>query len=180
MAQYINKDTYVGDTGKQLKDIKTNADNISNNTTNISNIINTLNDLKRYRNVYEPKYIYNDTGNVGYYELFRIGQTGGWGGRAITFIVQTHNSCLFAMGCIEYYNKSTIQARYIAKTGAVALYYKKNNDNTVSVYAYINYNYSPVWVKMVNHSNIYDNPYPSGVPNAMGSLPSGLTEFGSL
>ena len=30
MAQYINKDTYVGDTGKQLKDIKTNADNISN------------------------------------------------------------------------------------------------------------------------------------------------------
>jgi len=26
MAQYINKDTYVGDTGKQLKDIKTNQE----------------------------------------------------------------------------------------------------------------------------------------------------------
>lgn len=30
MAQYINKDTYVGDTNKQLKDIKTNADDIIN------------------------------------------------------------------------------------------------------------------------------------------------------
>ena len=29
MAQYINKDTYVGDTSKQLKDIKANADNIA-------------------------------------------------------------------------------------------------------------------------------------------------------
>lgn len=28
MAQYINKDTYVGDTGKQLKDILTNANSI--------------------------------------------------------------------------------------------------------------------------------------------------------
>ena len=29
-VQKINPDTYVGDTGKQLKDIKTNTDNISN------------------------------------------------------------------------------------------------------------------------------------------------------
>lgn len=35
---YINKDFYVGDTGKQLKDIKTNADNISSNTNNISGL----------------------------------------------------------------------------------------------------------------------------------------------
>jgi len=37
----INKDLYVGDTGKQLKQIKTNADNIATNTTNIAN--NTTN-----------------------------------------------------------------------------------------------------------------------------------------
>lgn len=43
MAQYINKDAYVGDTGKQLKDIKTNADNISNNTTNINNNTTNIN-----------------------------------------------------------------------------------------------------------------------------------------
>ena len=37
MAQYINKDIYVGDTGKQLKDIKTNSDNISSNLSKINN-----------------------------------------------------------------------------------------------------------------------------------------------
>lgn len=35
MAQYINKDAYVGDTCKQLKDILTNSTNISN-LTNVS------------------------------------------------------------------------------------------------------------------------------------------------
>lgn len=48
MAQYINKDTYVGDTGKQLKDIKTNADNISSNLMSINNINNNLNKIKDY------------------------------------------------------------------------------------------------------------------------------------
>ena len=38
MGQYINKDTYIGNTGKQLKDIKTNSDNISSNTTKITNL----------------------------------------------------------------------------------------------------------------------------------------------
>lgn len=47
MAQYINKDAYVGDTGKQLKDIKTNADNISNNTTKINNNTTKINNLKK-------------------------------------------------------------------------------------------------------------------------------------
>lgn len=53
MAMKINKDTYVGDTGKQLKDIKTNSDNIStnlskinNNTTNISKNTTDINSLK--------------------------------------------------------------------------------------------------------------------------------------
>ena len=38
MAQYINKDTYVGDTGKQLKDILTNANNISTLNNKVNNI----------------------------------------------------------------------------------------------------------------------------------------------
>ena len=38
----INKDLYVGDTGKQLKQIKTNADNIATNTTNITNNTNKI------------------------------------------------------------------------------------------------------------------------------------------
>ena len=29
MTEYINKEVYVGDTSKQLKDIKANADNIA-------------------------------------------------------------------------------------------------------------------------------------------------------
>ena len=73
MAQYINKDTYVGDTGKQLKDIKTNADNIANNlskinnnTTNISKNTTDINSLKtRTTNLenikIEQKFVSGDT-----------------------------------------------------------------------------------------------------------------------
>lgn len=56
MAQYINKDTYIGDTGKQLKDILTNADNISNLQNNKQDklttnrvAISTSNSVKVYR-----------------------------------------------------------------------------------------------------------------------------------
>lgn len=72
-VQKINPDTYVGDTGKQLKDIKTNADNISanlskinNNTTNISKNTTDINDLKTRTTNLEnikivQKYISGDT-----------------------------------------------------------------------------------------------------------------------
>ena len=172
-VQKINPDTYVGNTGKQLKDIKSNSDNITN-------LINKVNNIELLQNVYENKYVYNGTGDYGYYEIFRIGTTGGWGGRAISFLVQTHNSCIIALGCIEYYNNTTINARYMLRSYGVALYYKKNTNNTVSVYANITERYSPTWVKIISSSNPYDNPYPSGVPNSMSSLPSGLTEFGGL
>ena len=73
MAQYIDKDTYVGDTGKQLKDIKTNSDNISsnttkinNNTTNISKNTTDINSLKtrttKLENIkIDQKYVSGDT-----------------------------------------------------------------------------------------------------------------------
>ena len=73
MDQYINKDTYVGDTGKQLKDIKTNSDNISsnttkinNNTTNISKNTTDINSLKtrttKIENIkIDQKYVSGDT-----------------------------------------------------------------------------------------------------------------------
>lgn len=48
MAEYINKDAYVGDTGKQLKDIKNNADNIANNSTQITNLQELINTLKSH------------------------------------------------------------------------------------------------------------------------------------
>ena len=72
-VQKINPDTYVGDTGKQLKDIKTNADNISsnlskinNNTTNISKNTTDINSLKtRTTNLenikIDQKYVSGDT-----------------------------------------------------------------------------------------------------------------------
>lgn len=85
MAQYINKDTYVGNTGKQLKDIKTNADNISSNSasiTNIGNEVNTvktnLNKIKDYvtdLNEYGSQELddkwYHRSFNSGFGELFR-------------------------------------------------------------------------------------------------------------
>ena len=54
MSQYINKDTYVGDTGKQLKNIKTNADNIQNNSTDIQALYKSIEDLK-------PVELYNNS-----------------------------------------------------------------------------------------------------------------------
>lgn len=53
MAQYINKDAYVGDTGKQLKDILTNTNNIKTNTNNINNLQNNKQD-KLYDSGYIP------------------------------------------------------------------------------------------------------------------------------
>lgn len=53
MAQYINKDTYIGDTGKQLKDILNNSNNIKTNTNNINNLQNNKQD-KLYDSDYQP------------------------------------------------------------------------------------------------------------------------------
>jgi len=39
MAQYVNKDVYVGDTGKQLKDIKTNADKLDKMKDYVSDFV---------------------------------------------------------------------------------------------------------------------------------------------
>ena len=40
MAYKINEDLYIGNTNKQLKDIKTNSDNIATNADNIATILN--------------------------------------------------------------------------------------------------------------------------------------------
>lgn len=42
-VQKINQDLYIGDTGKQLKDIKTNANDIKTNNDNINTLRNNLN-----------------------------------------------------------------------------------------------------------------------------------------
>ena len=49
--QKINQDLYIGDTGKQLKDIKTNADNIKTNADDIKTNNDNINILKNNLNV---------------------------------------------------------------------------------------------------------------------------------
>lgn len=59
MAQYINKDTYVGDTGKQLKDIKTNADNIKTNSDKLDKMKDYISDfiaVNQGQNLYDKWY----------------------------------------------------------------------------------------------------------------------------
>lgn len=73
MAQYINKDTYVGDTGKQLKDIKTNSDNIANNTTKINN--NTTNISKNTTDINSLKTRATDLENIKIEQKFVSGDT---------------------------------------------------------------------------------------------------------
>lgn len=73
MAQYINKDTYVGDTGKQLKDIKTNSDNIANNTTKINN--NTTNISKNTTDINSLKTRTTDLENIKIEQKFVSGDT---------------------------------------------------------------------------------------------------------
>ena len=63
MAQYINKDTYVGDTGKQLKDILTNANNlISDNDTFTENGL-VYSRIGKYNDIYDLYFI---QGNIGH------------------------------------------------------------------------------------------------------------------
>lgn len=73
MAQYINKDAYVGDTGKQLKDIKTNSDNIANNTTKINN--NTTNISKNTTDINSLKTRATDLENIKIEQKFVSGDT---------------------------------------------------------------------------------------------------------
>lgn len=73
MAQYINKDTYVGDTGKQLKDIKSNADNIANNLSKINN--NTTNISKNTTDINSLKTRTTDLENIKIVQNFVSGDT---------------------------------------------------------------------------------------------------------
>lgn len=73
MAQYINKDTYVGDTGKQLKDIKSNADNIANNLSKINN--NTTNISKNTTDINSLKTRTTDLENIKIVKNFVSGDT---------------------------------------------------------------------------------------------------------
>ena len=85
MAQYINKDTYVGDTTKQLKDIKTNADNITGILQSIANL--------------SDKVIY-DTGTGNSYEYIRFAD-----GTMIQLkIISTSFKFLVWYGQIAYYD----------------------------------------------------------------------------
>lgn len=73
MAQYINKDTYVGDTGKQLKDIKSNANNIANNLSKINN--NTTNISKNTTDINGLKTRTTDLENIKIEQKFVSGDT---------------------------------------------------------------------------------------------------------
>lgn len=64
MTQYINKDIYVEDTGKQLKDIKTNADNIDKIKDYVSELI------EYGTQELDDKWYYRSFGS-GFGELFR-------------------------------------------------------------------------------------------------------------
>ena len=73
MAQYINKDIYVGDTGKQLKDIKTNSDNIANNLSKINN--NTTKISKNTTDINSLKTRTTDLENIKIEQKFVSGDT---------------------------------------------------------------------------------------------------------
>ena len=97
MAQYINKDTYVGDTGKQLKDIKTNADNIDTNTTNIANgllfrgvigNLDTLYDIGLYRFANDSSKATSPFGKFNYGQVLVLPYRKGSGNTKTDYVVQ--------------------------------------------------------------------------------------------
>lgn len=137
-----------------------------------------LDRIEKYIEVYKTIDFYNQTGATGWYEILRLGTTGGWGAQGCIFIVWSHNGLYYQQGYIEYYNNDNIQGRYIYKTNNGVLAYKKNSDNTVSVYCRVDSMYCPLHIKILSSISNF-NLYNSGTPKST-SVPSGYTEFSNL
>ncbi|MCR5742051.1 MAG: hypothetical protein K6G38_06305 [Gammaproteobacteria bacterium] len=94
MALYIDKNVYVGDTGKQLKDIKTNADNIPTNQE-IIDLIYPVGSVYLTLNKVNPSTFLGGTweqvyGGYLYFAQSTLEQTSfsGWNTQSTTLTVQ--------------------------------------------------------------------------------------------
>ena len=100
MAQYINKDAYIGDTGKQLKDIKTNADNINTLKNNLNvgyEVITTTSTAIPVIDDTSWKTLFTKTINKGLYLLVGNINTNNWGssGRDFTLEMLLNNNVIY-------------------------------------------------------------------------------------
>lgn len=105
-------------------------------------------DLEFYLNNREPHYMYNSTGNPGWYRILHLKHTAGWGSACIFFTIQTINADNIVGVCsIQYYNNETVGARIISgNISADGIQYKKNSDNTLDVYFYTASWYVPLLI----------------------------------
>lgn len=143
----VNPDLYVGSTGKQLKDIKTNADNISNNASNITNILTRMNTKVSITNLYSntpsagnigklsaPGSKQTINGNFSDYDYIVIGFSSRvWGWCKHTETIWNHGQ--FGDSSINTGNLFTVVMPEYAGTSLFTMQYYFTNNNTVTVYA---------------------------------------------
>lgn len=105
-------------------------------------------DLKLYLNNREPHYFYTSDGRATWYKVLHLKNTVSWGSACIFFTIQTFNeSNPVALCSIQYYNNNAIGGRILSgNISASNVQYKKNNDNTLDVFVYIDKWYSPLLI----------------------------------
>ena len=141
-VQKINQDLYIGDTGKQLKDIKTNADNIKTNANDIKTNNDNINTLKNNLNVgYEVitttptsmpvkddtswKTLFTKKINKGLYLLVGAINTNNWGSGGRDFPLG------ILLNDVEIYNSNQVLVTgCYTNTRCIAVVINVENDNS--------------------------------------------------
>lgn len=136
-------------------------------------------DIGTLMNDYRTKayhYFYNNTGATDWYEIIRVDQTGGWGARNVVFYVMGNNKLVFGMALFSYYNNQFIQAKYITAHPGLTFNYKKNSDNTISIYCHVLETFTGCDLKILSEIAVnYNNIVCKKV-----DAPTGTSEFTSL
>lgn len=121
-------------------------------------------------------YFYNNTGDADWYEIIRVGPTGGWGARNVVFYVMGNGKLVFGMALFSYYNNQLIQARYITSHPGLTFNYKKNSDNTISIYCHILETFTSGNLRILSGSAV---DYHDIICQKV-DVPSGTSEFTSI
>lgn len=109
--------------------------------------------------IFQCKYFYNKSGSAGYYKIFHLPATPGYGNHYLSAIIHCASRGNGPYGVIDlsYYNNDTIKGVVtcgdINYNGGSILFAIKNSDNTLDVYIRQTSTYSPVIVQLLSYSD---------------------------
>jgi hypothetical protein len=109
--------------------------------------------------IFQCKYFYNNSGAAGYYKIFHLRATPGWGNCYLSAIIHCASRGNGPYGVINlsYYDntyiKGVVTCGDINYNGGSILFAIKNSDNTLDVYIRQTSTYSPVIVQLLSYSD---------------------------